>query len=999
MRILFTKELIFLILLLLTTNIFGQGAIQGVVTDSLSDDPLVGANIYLVGTGFGAAVNIEGQYSLTRIPFGNYTVKFSYIGYKAREFTININSNTTIELDVQLVPDVIEGEEVIISAQALGQAAAINQQLNSNTIINVVSEQKIQELPDVNAAETIGRLPGVSINREGGEANKVVMRGLSAKFSTVTINGVKISPTDRLERGVDLSTISQGSLAGIELFKALTPDKDADAIAGTINLVTKAAPSERLIRVDAKGVYNDLESSADQYNFAGRYGERFFDGILGVQLVGNLEKAIRSHENYEYSYDQTVNGFTDYIISNFEVRYQNEIRKRSGGSLLLDLNTPDNGTIKFNNVYSQTSRDYVIHRRNYPVRGSVDYNYQDIENEIKTFNSSLTGENYLFGLETTWGLSYSQSKSEDPFDWEMSWNEASSTNNQGEIIAGIRNIPPELQKGPTDAWVPYSLNNFQIAALGNAVDQKRDNFDKEHAGFIDLLRDYTMSEDITGEFKIGGKVKTKSRHASEYEVRDPYYLFEVGEWIKTEDGKLVRGKDFSGTIFDGLVSSRSVPLAPFLGSSIDSRDIYDLYAVNPLIVADNMRLWRDLNLNGYKSNNLNDPEFQYNFLINRDNYSLTERAYAGYLMNTLNFGRFATFIGGLRIEQDDNDYTGKYSLNTLGIPNVVASTGSLIDVNTGHTETNILPNFHAIIRPTDFLNVRLAAYRALAKPDFNRRLPTYVAVIASNKDLYIGNTDLKNAKAWNFEIQNQFYSNTIGLFSVNAFYKEIDDMFLTINGLQTSGTKVLDSLGIDWRRYVDDFSISSGNYNLHTQYNSDKPTKVWGFEIEHQANFRFLPGLLKNIILSYNFSIIRSETYIASEKTIEIPRPPLPPRKEIIIVEKKQKLEDQPEFFANAILGYDYEGFSFRISFFYQAEYNSSFSSDSRTDNVQNSFTRWDLSLRQKVTNNIAVYFNVNNITDSEDGRNYRNKIENRNLIRDANRYGRTADLGIRVEL
>ncbi len=77
-------------------------------------------------------------------------------------------------------------------------------------------------------------LPGVAIQRDAGEATKVVVRGLSPKFNSVTINGVRIPATDPSDRSVDLSMISQDILAGIEVFKALTPDMDADAIGGTI---------------------------------------------------------------------------------------------------------------------------------------------------------------------------------------------------------------------------------------------------------------------------------------------------------------------------------------------------------------------------------------------------------------------------------------------------------------------------------------------------------------------------------------------------------------------------------------------------------------------------------------------------------------------------------------------------------------------------------------------------------------------------------------------
>ena len=170
----------------------------------------------------------------------------------------------------------LAAKKVVISAQALGQAAAINQQLSSNTIVNVVSEQKIQELSDANAAEAIGRLPGVALQRSGGEANKIVLRGLSDKYSTVTVDGVRMPATAENDRGIDLSLLSQGSLAGIELYKALTSDKDADAIAGTVNLVTKKAPETRLIRFDTKGAYNNIDESVSQYDFCSPVWRKVF---------------------------------------------------------------------------------------------------------------------------------------------------------------------------------------------------------------------------------------------------------------------------------------------------------------------------------------------------------------------------------------------------------------------------------------------------------------------------------------------------------------------------------------------------------------------------------------------------------------------------------------------------------------------------------------------------------------------------------------------------
>ncbi|HEY5615147.1 MAG TPA: carboxypeptidase-like regulatory domain-containing protein, partial [Bacteroidota bacterium] len=271
------------------------------MTDSLDQTTLIGANVFLVGTSLGSATDREGQYRITGIPVGAHVLRVSYLGYRAKDIEVNVGSDE-LEVNAQLTPDILQAGEVVVTAQARGQIAAINQQITSNTIVNVISEEKIQELPDANAAEAIGRLPGVSITRSGGEANKVILRGLEDKFTNITIDGVKIPATDATGRGVDLSMLSQSSLAGVELYKALTPDKDGDGLAGGINLVTRKAPETRRLKAEFKGDYNDLMGSMNQYISSVHYGERFFDGLFGVQLTGNLEKRIRSNERINVNY-------------------------------------------------------------------------------------------------------------------------------------------------------------------------------------------------------------------------------------------------------------------------------------------------------------------------------------------------------------------------------------------------------------------------------------------------------------------------------------------------------------------------------------------------------------------------------------------------------------------------------------------------------------------------------------------------------------------------
>jgi TonB-dependent receptor len=1003
MKLFFYIKFITLILVISISQALSQGTLKGVVTDSLTNKELIGANVFLVGTSLGAATNIEGRFTINDVAEGKNIIKISYIGYRMKEIEVNIFKGKTIQLGIALFPDVIEGAEVIITGQKLGQVSAINQQINSNTIVNVVSEEKIQELPDVNAAEVIGRMPGVSISRSGGEANKITLRGLSDKFGTVTVDGMRLAPTDADSRGIDLSTISQGSLAGIELYKAITPDKDADAIAGTVNLVTRSAPTERLLRLDAKGSYNEMNNTYKQYDFAIRYGERFFDNVFGLQLLGNLERRDRSNERIDLDYGQAGNNVNDYEISDATLEYIKEIRERAGASILLDFNTPDNGSIKFNNIFNSTTRNYLTSSRNYPT-GNADLLYvaRDREQEITTFNSSLRGENHIMGFDIFWGGSFAQSISENPYDYSLDFLEPSIVDSTGAPISKMKVIPANILKGPAELLIPYALNNFEKAFANWGYYRFQKNIDKEKTIFADLLRKIPLDDFLSWEIKVGGKYRSKYRFKESSELAAAYYLYGFHNYNIMPDGS-INTKDFTGTRFENLyLENNNIISTNFLNVPPDNRNIFDLYFLNPMVNRDALREWYELNKNGAANADGTSIEYSVNQEVQANYYDIDETVTSGYLMNTFNFGESITFIGGVRVEVEDNTYRSKYTPGKLtGFP---TPSGTITDTSSSYYETVWLPNFHLTYRPTDFMNVRFAFYKALARPDFNHRLEYYIARDGGGSTtLSIGNPGLKTAKAWNYEINTSFFNNDIGLISVSAFYKEIKDMYHLINNIRVDSDAILDSLGINWQSPF----ASNQVYDLTYPYNSSKPTKVWGFEVEQQTSLHFLPGLLQNIVIGYNFSLVKSETYIASSKTVTwrdsievVPGYWVPvDRSKIELEEVKNKLEGQPEFFGNFSLGYDIEGFSGRISVFYQGKYNSLFSGNRKADRIVGSFTRWDLALKYKFNENLSVFFNLNNFTDVEESTYTANRVNNWELINTKEKYDFTADLGFRFTL
>lgn len=1003
------------LLLLIPNPSSAQGVFQGFVLDSLTSSPLVGANVVFEGTGMGGSADVEGYFRVISIPAGNYRVRVSYIGYRVRKLDLAIGGGETVTMNLTLLPQEVQGKEVVVTAQMKGQLAAINQQVSSNMIVNVVSEEKIQELPDANAAESIGRLPGVSIIRSGGEASKVVLRGLSSKFSNITVDGVTIPGTDSTSRDVDLSMISQGSLAGVELYKALLPDQDGDAIAGTINLVTRKAPSDRLLRFDLKGDYNRLMNSANQYDFSGRYGERFFNDLLGVQLQGNLESKIRSKENTDTRYgdfdnpdlpryDPTSHFRNDYKINQFTVAFTNELRKRNGGQVIFDLNTPDSGLVKLSGLYNSTQRQIGINSRIYPAGAAGitwDYIYRYTELGMSTTNGSLQGKNYLSGFEIDWSVFYSHSRVDNPFDYEMHFTETPGVL-PGESVPSGRDHP-EIN------IIPYAANDFSAAACSSAVYYQQQNFERERGAALNLARKYVLTDRLSGELKFGGKHKERTRWMDRSELDDNSYLH--GFYSTNSDGTPI---NLTGTRFEDYYLHRTVmapSLSDFINPPASGRDLLGLYKMNPLIDVNAVKLWYNLNKDGVSGSSL---EYNSNAQAALDHYGVTEQVSAAYIMNTLNIGRAITFMAGLRAEREADYYGARFSpggLQTIGI--VVSAPTGIVDTTATYDETILLPNAQLILRPTDFVNVRVAAYRALARPDYNLRLPQFVLGTFTPTQLTLGNPNLKDTKAWNFEVNTQLYGSRLGLVTVSIFYKRIDDLYhqMIDGNISRSFDSLLTAMGVTWQN-VEPFKsllARSTSYSLTVPYNSTHPSHVWGLEFEHQMNLGFLGGLLSNISFSYNLSLTRSETYIVlTETRVDSvwqvnPRTGegkwVPGTPYNVPIEAKRQSENQPTLYGNAAIGYDIGGLSARLSVFYQGQYVQQYSADGVNDIRVDPFTKIDLALRHQISRMFSVFLNVNNITNVKETTSRANTIMGWNIVRAAELYGTTADVGLRITL
>lgn len=954
--------LLFFCVLPLTAQ--SRGEVRGRLTDAGSGEPLAFANVAILGTSLGTVTDENGFYTLGGLQPGSYTLVFSYLSYKNQEHPMQVRAGETIELNGSLMMEAIMGEEVVVTAMLRGQSGAINRQVNASTIVNVVSKEKIMELPDQNAAETVARLPGVSLVRDGGEGTKVTLRGMAPRFNTITIDGEKIPSTSDQDRSVDLSMFSTDALSGIEFYKALLPDMDGDAIGGQINFTSRTAAGGFHGNARVQTGYNHLSKEFGQYKGSVTFEDRFFNDRLGVIVGGGVQKADRSTEGYSGDYDTNLgkdaDGNTIFTVSKLNVNYTEETRYRYNASTTIDLRL-DNGSILFSSNFGQTDREDIRRRRRYRVDASYqEHDFRERHSTNLVLSNRLSGQHRLFGrLEVDWAGSYAFSSNKRPFVSTMSFREL-----------GAFNVSPELTY---DEIINAAKNNLDATWLKWVYFDNYYVRDDNYTLQANTKLPFNVGKQVQGYVKAGGKYRSKDRVNDIDRLWTRHFVSqdiinagrEDPDWEVDYIQKWVLMSNFLGNEYKNNLN-RFFEERYYLGPGREDVN-------GPLIDADRVEAFR----HDYADFYVVEP------LVDLSDYEAGEEITAGYGMAQLSLFNRVELIAGARYERTQNSYK-----SVFGSP-VVDDDGAIINV-TGLTDTvgtrvldQWLPMFHLKFNITDWANLRLAATRSLNRPNFFSLVPWEI-VVRGEGYAERGEPNLEHMSAWNYDAILSFFGK-FGLFSFGGFYKEVENIDYTLTS-----------------RIFDQSSPIYG-LTLTRPLNAEGLSTIFGFEVDLQSNFRFLPSPFNGIVVSANYTHLQSETLfpISIIETMDV----FPYTSTVIDTVRSGKMPGQVDDLLNLSIGYERKGFSARISMIYQGEslfvdeeaeigrLARSVGAVPEKDNFVGASTRWDLVVRQKIRRNFELFFYLNNIT------NVREKTflagSTKKLITGNFVYGTTADIGL----
>ena len=419
------------ILFIFTFLMFGlsysqTSTLKGKITDA-NGFALPGATIQASPSGKAVVTDFNGFYTIVGIE-GDQIIKVSYIGFETVEQSISIEDGSNT-LDFTLETAVSELAQVVVSGFQSGIIKGLNKQKSDVNVTNVVSADQIGKFPDDNVGDVIKRIAGVSMQGDQGEARNIVMRGLGPGQNSVTLNGDRIPSAEGDNRNVQLDLIPSAMIQSIEVNKTLTPDMEADAIGGSVNLITRSNPTGFRASATVAGGGNPIRSGGYNSNVTALIGNEVSEKF-SYTLSATVQTRDYGSDNIEFEWNDPADWADDGAIGEMDIRRYDVKRTRRSLSLNLDWNLNDNNQLYFKSIYNHRDDwenrfrmrvgsidmdDMTVRvRRQTKGGGNNDRNKNTRLEDQKTQKYSLGGDHQFGKLGMDWKVSFSAASEDRP---------------------------------------------------------------------------------------------------------------------------------------------------------------------------------------------------------------------------------------------------------------------------------------------------------------------------------------------------------------------------------------------------------------------------------------------------------------------------------------------------------------------------------------------------------------------------------------------------------
>jgi hypothetical protein len=764
-------------------------SVRGTVNNIKTSAPVAGAIVSINRNHFNTLTDSSGAFILSGLKPGRYALLVESSGFQLLQDEITVVAGKTLQYSFRLTQNTSTLKNITVFGKLSEEDdnGARQKEKTASNVMNIISAKAMERSPDINAANVLQRMSGLTIQRNGGgdEAYPIV-RGLDPRYNNTLVNGIKIASPDDKSRYVPLNIVPSDLLGSIEVEKSLLPEMEADAIGGTVNLVMKDAPEKETFKVLCSLGYNKIFLDRKFENFSRSdiqqksviekfgtsytakpedfsrsnldfkkttstpnsvasivYGKRFYHNRLGLLVAESFQdQYYGSNSIYNQAAPDIHSGQP--AISDYAVRSFSSQQLNNGITAHLDYRFNEHNKLTLTNtlLYSflAQSREIIDTSifggnggRTVPGTGPVSSDYTSVTSRQLIENLKLEGKHILskhFLADWAGVFSYAAKRVPDMADLALN-KKIDTVHSTGDVHGPYTFVStPNYFDDITRIW--------------------QHNEDKD----IDVIANLSYRKVIPRQGSLELKAGGLYRHKTRYNIQDEYDL------------KPVTNSNGVKQVFDDIYSAQ----------------------------------WTVYNSSG---------TYDYD----KNKYKLFEDITAGYLQAKISFPSF-DIAGGVRVEKTKQGYT----LNTF------YQTG-INGVNKDYTD--VLPSVMLKYKLTALSNLRFSYYKALSRPNYYDLVPA-LRYSASSASATQGNPYLNHSVADNFDIRYELFPREEEQLFAGVFYKKIKQPieYAYISGTtfepQNFGDATDYGIELAFTRYFGKFGIT-GNYTyLHSRIYSNK---------------------------------------------------------------------------------------------------------------------------------------------------------------------------------
>lgn len=715
------------------------GTVRGTLKDAKNNEDIIGATVRVEGTTLGAVTDINGFFTINKVPAGKVKLVVTYISYQTKEIP-----NVTVEADkVTEVNSFLEEErkilnEVKITAQRLTntEISVISEIKAAQMVVNGISSQQIGKTLDRDAAQVVKRVPGITIVGD----RFITIRGLNQRYNNVMLHNAFTPSMETDVKSFSFDIIPSGQIDRMLVYKSPSAELPGEFAGGVVKIFTKNIPDRTSVTFDYSTSFRQNTTFEDFYqpnqgeNYWTGFNQGFFD--LPKRFPTSINNVINNSIELELAGKSLKNNW----VATPQMAVPDQ-RYSLTGNFRTEL-----GGVKIGNV---TAINYSDSRTIFDIaRNDFNSNINNQQSPIYNFNDKQFSRNIRVGVLHNWAFKFNDKHA---VEFKNLFNQISNSNYTHRTGRAI-----EANYFPNN----HSFNQVYRGIYSGQLTGKH-SFGLGGKMVVDWVAGYNYSyRDQPDYRRYRSDLDPATGVSTLYVPLGTAQAFFLGRWFSEmiETG-MTGGVNLSRKlqVGDKDVELKAGGFYEDKDRTFKGRNIGYVRGsgFNPdLFTANITTLFSPNNINNQTGVRL-DEQTNPN-----DSYTAGNRLMAYYGTVNYPFTKKLNLIAGVRVE--DNLQT----LNSTFIGGRPAVVRNPI--------TKVLPSANLSYNFNEKMLIRGAFGQTVNRPEFRELAPFSFYDFDFNV-VYEGSIRLKTAVVSNFDARWELYPTPSEIVSVAAFYKTFRD--------------------------------------------------------------------------------------------------------------------------------------------------------------------------------------------------------------------------------